>query len=209
MGGTVVDPLSVSITTVSVSPAGASVSIQFAADTQVPSAPGSLSATAPSATSVQLSWGAANDNIGVVGYRVYRGGALVGTTASLSYLDSLLQPQTQYSYEVRAYDAAGNVGAPATASVTTPGADTASPSTPTGLAANVQKGRKVALSWNASNDNVGVVGYDVYRNGSKVAAASGTGYTDRPGRGTFTYQVRARDAAGNLSGLSAAVNTTT
>jgi chitodextrinase len=209
-GQTVVDPqTSVSISTVTVGPAGAMVSIQFVPDQQAPSAPSSLSATASSATSVQLNWGAANDNVGVVGYRVYRAGALVGTPAGLSYLDSGLQPQTQYSYEVRAYDAAGNVGPPASASAMTPGADTASPSIPSGLTATVQKGRKVALAWNPSNDNVGVVGYDVYRNSVKVAAPAGTAYSDRPGRGTFSYQVRARDAAGNVSGLSSVVTVRT
>ena len=111
---------------------------------------------------------------------------------------------------MRAYDAAANVGAPATASATTPaGGDTASPSVPTGLQATVQKGRRVALTWNAANDNVGVVGYDVYRNGTRVAGPTGTSYSDRPGRGTFTYVVRARDAAGNVSGQSAGVTVTT
>ncbi len=210
LGQAVTDPLTnVSITTLSVGPAGASVSIQFVADTEMPSAPGLLSATPSSSTAVQLSWAAATDNVGVAGYRVYRGGSLIGTTSALSYLDSGLQPQTQYPYEVRAYDAVGNIGLAASASATTPGADTASPSVPTGLKAAVQKGRKVALSWNASNDNVGVVGYDVYRNGVKVAGPPGTSYSDRPGRGTFAYQVRARDAAGNISGLSAPVTVTT
>lgn len=73
----------------------------------------------------------------------------------------------------------------------------------------MQKGRKVVLSWNASNDNAGVVGYEVVRNSVKVAGPSGTSYTDRPGRGTYTYQVRARDAAGNVSGLTAGVTVTT
>jgi chitodextrinase len=210
VGQTVSDPLTgVSITTLSVGPAGASVSVQFGADTQVPSAPGSLSATPTSGTSVQLTWTAATDNVGVTGYRVYRGGALVGSTTALSYLDTGLQPQTPYTYEVRAYDAAGNVGPAAAAGATTPGADTASPSVPTGLKATVQKGRKVLLTWNASNDNVGVVGYDVVRNGVQVAGPAGMSYTDRPGRGTFTYQVRARDAAGNVSSLSAGVTATT
>jgi hypothetical protein len=88
------------------------------------------------------------------------------------------------------------------------GTDATPPSTPTGLQATVQKGKRVALSWNASTDNVGVVGYDVFRNGVRISQPSGTSYTDRPGRGTFTYQVRARDAAGNLSGLSGGVTVT-
>jgi chitodextrinase len=209
VGKTVVDPLTgVSITTVSVGPAGASVSIQLAPDNQVPTGPSSLTASATSSSSVQLSWPAATDNVGVVGYRVYRGGAQLTQTTALSYPDTGLSAQTTYPYEVRAVDAAGNLGAPAAASATTPGADTASPSVPTGLKGTVQKGRKVALSWNASNDNTGVVGYDLYRNGARIAGPTGTAYTDRPGRGTFTYQVRARDAAGNVSGLSAGISVT-
>ena len=126
----------------------------------------SLSASATSSSTVQLNWPAAADNVGVAGYRVYRGTTQIAQITALSYLDSGLAPGTTYAYQVRAYDAAGNLGAPASASATTPGAgDTAAPSVPTGLAATVQKGRKVVLSWNASNDNVGVVGYDVYRNG--------------------------------------------
>jgi len=210
VGQTVTDPQTgVSITTVSVSPSGALVSIQFGSDSQAPSAPGSLTAAAASATSVQLNWTAATDNVSVAGYRVYRGGVLVGSTTALSYLDAGLQLQTTYAYDVRAYDAAGNVGPAATANATTPAADATAPSVPAGLKATVQKGRKVALSWNASSDNIGVVGYDVFRNGAKVAGPAGTSYTDRPGRGTFTYQVRARDAAGNVSGLSSSVTVTT
>jgi chitodextrinase len=213
VGKTVVDPTSgVSITTVSVGPSGASVSIQFpgGGDTQAPTGPAALSASPTSSSTVQLSWPAAADNIGVAGYRVYRGTTQIAQITALSHLDSGLTPGTTYSYQVRAYDAAGNLGAPASASATTPGAgDTAAPSVPTGLAATVQKGRKVVLSWNASNDDVGVVGYDLYRNGSLIAGPAGTSYNDRPGRGTFMYQVRARDAAGNVSGLSAAVTVTT
>ena len=213
VGKTIVDPMTgVSITTVSVGPAGASVSIQMpgGGDTQAPTGPASLSATPASSTSVQLNWPAATDNVGVTGYRVYRGGTQVAQTTALSYLDTGLAPQTTYAYQVRAYDAAENLGQPAPASATTPAAgDTAAPSVPTGLTAMVKKGRRVALSWNASSDNVGVVGYDVYRNGTRIAQPTGTSYSDRPPRGTFTYAVRARDAAGNVSGPSAGVTVTT
>jgi chitodextrinase len=205
VGRTIVDPSTgVSITTLSVGPAGATVSIQFAPDGQAPSAPGSLSGTTQS-SSVQLSWSAATDNVAVAGYRVYRGGVLVGTTSSLSYLDTGLAPETTYAYEVRAFDAAGNVGPAASTSATTPALDSSAPSTPTGLKGVVQKGRKVVLTWSASSDNVGVVAYDVMRSGVAIASSTTTTYADRPGRGTFSYQVRARDASGNASGWSAPV----
>jgi M6 family metalloprotease-like protein len=212
VGQTVVDPTTgVSLTTVSVGPSGASVSIQMpGGDTQPPTGPASLSATATSSSTVQLSWPAANDNVGVAGYRVYRGSTQIAQITALSYLDSGLAPSTTYAYQVRAYDAAGNLGTPASASATTQASgDVTAPSVPGGLQATVQKGRRVSLVWSAATDNVGVVGYSVYRNGVLVGSPTGTSHTDRPGRGTFTYQVRARDAAGNASGLSAPVTVTT
>jgi chitodextrinase len=157
---------------------------------------------------VQLAWTAATDNVGVVGYRVYRDGALVGTTTGLTYVDPDLEPQTAYFYEVRAVDAAGNIGSPASATVTTtartPGY--VGPSVPEALAASVQTGRRVRLSWKASASNAGVVAYDVLRNGAMVGTTARTSFVDRPGRGTFTYRVRARDTAGNVSQLSVAVD---
>lgn len=99
VGQTLADPLTgVSVSTLSVGPSGATVSIQFAGgDTQAPSAPASMQATPTSSTSVQLSWSAATDNVGVTGYRVYRNSVLVTSTAALSYLDTGRQPQTTYS----------------------------------------------------------------------------------------------------------------
>jgi chitodextrinase len=92
------------------------------ADTEAPSVPGGLTATAASPTRVDLSWGASSDNVGVTGYRVYRNGTLVGTTASTSYSDTSAAPATSYGYTVAATDAAGNGSAQSTAaSVTTPG----------------------------------------------------------------------------------------
>jgi hypothetical protein len=206
VGQTIVDPSTgVSITTTSVGPAGATVAIQFVPDGQAPTAPSALSATAQSSSSVQVTWSAASDNVGVAGYRVYRGGALVATTQSLSFLDTGLQPQTTYAYDVRAYDAAGNVGPAASASATTPAVDSTPPTTPTGLQGVLQKGRRVGLSWTPSSDNVGVVAYDISRNGVVIASSASSTHVDRPGRGTFTYGVRARDAAGNASGWSATV----
>ena len=209
-GASLTDPLSgITITVVSVSPAGASVSVSAAPDAQAPTAPGSLSAVAQGTTTVALSWAASNDNRGVTGYSVYRGGALVGTTTSLAYSDTGLSPATAYAYEVRAFDAAGNVSPAAAASATTGTADTQPPTAPSGLAVTVSRGRKVNLSWLAATDNAGVVAYRVYRGGTQVREVTGLTYRDSPGRGTFTYTVRAIDAAGNLGAASGAVTVTT
>jgi chitodextrinase len=90
-------------------------------DTQAPSVPGNLNAAASSSTSVALNWGASTDNLGVAGYEVFRNGSLLATVAGLSYTDNSVSAGSTYSYQVRAFDAAGNrSGFGNTATVTTP-----------------------------------------------------------------------------------------
>jgi hypothetical protein len=80
--------------------------------------------------------------------------------------------------------------------------DTEPPTTPSGLSASV-KGKQVELSWSPSNDNVGVQGYQILRDGSIAATTSDTMYADRDSSGSGTvYNVVAFDAAGNLSAPS-------
>jgi hypothetical protein len=95
-------------------------------DTTAPSAPGGFTATASSATKVDLAWSASTDNVGVTGYRVYRNGsstplASLGSTAR-GYSDTTAAASTSYTYQVSAVDAAGNQSAKSSASVTTPAA---------------------------------------------------------------------------------------
>jgi fibronectin type 3 domain-containing protein len=81
--------------------------------------------------------------------------------------------------------------------------DTEAPSTVADLGASAAAD-DVALDWTAATDNVGVTGYDVYRNGQLLATSGTDSYRDTtvsPG-GTYTYTVRARDAAGNVGAAS-------
>src|SRR6202043_280022 len=80
------------------------------ADTQPPSVPAGLGATAASPNQVNLSWSASTDNVGVAGYTVYRGGTQVATVggSTLTYSDTTVTPSTTYTYTVDAFDAAGN-----------------------------------------------------------------------------------------------------
>lgn len=92
-------------------------------DTQAPSVPSGLTATAASATQVNLAWQASTDNVGVQGYTIYRDNSVIGTVpgSSLSYVDNTAMPSTTYSYTVDAFDLAGNHSAPSSpADVTTP-----------------------------------------------------------------------------------------
>ncbi len=175
-------------------------------DTQAPSVPTGLAASAITTSSFTLSWNASTDNIAVTGYDVYNGAVKVNTsniTATTFNITGLL-PNTSYSMTVKAKDAAGNESTSAPLSVTTNASpDTQAPTVPTGLAASAITTSSFTLSWNASTDNVAVTGYDVYSNGIKVNSVlvTGTSYnaTGFASSTTFTITVRARDAAGNES----------
>ncbi len=178
-------------------------------DFQAPSVPSGLAATAGD-TQVSLSWTASTDNVGVTGYRVYRGGALVASPSTPFYTDTGLTNGTAYSYRVAAVDGSSNASAQSSAASATPVApvvsDTTAPSVPTGLTASAGVGQ-VALSWTASTDNVGVTGYRVLRDGVQIATPAGPSYTDTglTNGVSHSYTVIAVDAAANASAASAAV----
>ena len=85
------------------------------ADTQAPSVPTGLTATAASSSQINLSWSASTDNVGVTGYNIYRGGTKISTSASTTFQDGGLAASTTFSYTVAAFDAAGNTSAQSTA----------------------------------------------------------------------------------------------
>ena len=77
-------------------------------DHVAPTAPHSFIATFDEST-VQLSWFASSDNVGIKGYRIYRDGKEIGTTIETFYADVLVPDPSSHSYTVYAYDNAGNV----------------------------------------------------------------------------------------------------
>src|SRR5919106_205856 len=90
--------------------------------------------------------------------------------------------------------------------------DTTSPTTPGNLSATVVSSSRVDLSWTASTDNVGVTGYEIFRNSALLTTGGTvTSYSDTtvsPST-TYSYRVRAMDAAGNRSGFSNTATVTT
>lgn len=225
------------------------------ADTSAPSAPGTVTATGASGSQINVSWGAATDNVGVASYVIDRcqGAscstfAQVNTTTTASFSDVGLSPSTSYSYRVRAVDAAGNVGvnsSPGTGLTLAASngqvkytydnlgrlqattfdngktvayvldaagnrvqvqlsSDTTAPSVPAGLTATVISPSQINLNWNASTDNVGVTGYYIYRDGTKVGSAASTSFSDT-GLSSFVlynYTVSAHDISNNESAQS-------
>ncbi len=199
-------------------------------DTQPPTAPSNLGANAVAGNRVDLSWTAATDNVGVTGYLIERCqgagcssfaqvAAPAGTATTFS--DTTVVTGTSYSYQVRATDSAGNLGPYSNvASATTPAPDTQAPTAPSGLAATGVSNAQINLTWTAATDNVGVTGYLIDRcQGSgcsgfaQVAAPAGTATafsdTGLATNTTYSYRVRASDAAGNLGGYSNTASATT
>ncbi len=89
--------------------------------------------------------------------------------------------------------------------------DSQPPTVPTALTATASSAYAVALSWQASSDNVGVAGYRILRNGSQVGTIGATAFQDSglvPST-SYAYSVIAYDAAGNVSAESSAANATT
>jgi len=98
-----------------------------AADTTVPTAPATLTATAVGAARVDLAWSASTDPDGVNGYRIFRDGVKIAeVTTGLSYSDTSVVPSTTYSYTVRAFDSV-NESPDSPAATATTAADNGNP----------------------------------------------------------------------------------
>ncbi len=78
------------------------------ADTQAPTVPANLTATATSATSVQLTWTASTDNVAVAGYDIRRGSTIIGSSTGTAWTDTGATPASTLTYSVRARDAVPN-----------------------------------------------------------------------------------------------------
>jgi hypothetical protein len=104
------------------------------ADFQPPGVPTGLNASpAAGPIRVELSWSPAADDASAVAYRVFRNGAHVGTTGETTWTNAAVAPATTNTYEVRAIDAAGNLGdASGSVTVTTPDEPAREPSPPSG-----------------------------------------------------------------------------
>ena len=208
---------------------GQNFTVTSGGDTTPPTTPGTPSLTVASASQINLSWAASTDNVGVTGYFIQScSGASCSNFAQIAsvggsvttYNNTGLSQSTSYSYKVQATDAAGNLSSfsgIATAT-TSAGGDTQPPSNPTNLTATPGP-MDTVLAWTASTDNVGVTGYFIERcegvsctSFAQIATVSGstTTYTDSgvTADASYSYRVRATDAAGNLSGYSTVTSDT-
>lgn len=182
-------------------------------DTVAPTAP-TLAASGTTETTTNLSWSGATDNVAVTGYDVYQNGAFKASTALTSYVVTGLSASTNYTFTVRAKDAAGNASVDSNVenvTTLTPVPDTTAPTAPS-LSASGTTQTTTNLSWSGATDNVAVIGYDVFRNGILIGStttATTFAVTGLVASTTYTFNVIAKDAAGNVSVNSNTVSVTT
>ena len=180
-------------------------------DVIAPTAPLNLSATV-AFTNVTLAWLPSTDNVGVTGYNVYQNDSLITTTTNTTSLVAGLKASTQFKFGVSAVDAAGNESAISTILAKTgldQTPDTIPPSIPGNIAAQAGS-NSVQLTWTASTDNRGVVGYVVLQDGVVIDTVitlsklvSGLKVLT-----AYTFDVYAFDAAKNKSAQAEVTVTT-
>lgn len=170
-----------------------------------PTVPANLTSSSDSPTSITLSWTAstAAENCTLSGYRVFRGSTQIGTANGTTYIDTRLQANTSYNYTVQAYDTDGHSSAISAARTAVTQADTTAPSAPATVMASAPSPGQVTLTWGASTDDVEVVGYRIYRDGTRIGNVGSTirTYSDTTvaANSDYGYTVSAIDAAGNES----------
>jgi len=195
------------------SPASAALSVTTP-DTTPPTTPGTPTLKSATSTTATIAWAASTDNVAVTGYNIYRNAKLAGTVngSTTSFTDTGLTVNTTYSYTVVAFDAAKN-DSPASAALSVITPDTTPPATPGTPTLSSVTSTTAKIAWAASTDNVGVTGYDIYRNAKLAGTVNGTttSFTDAglTASTKYSYTVVAFDAAQNKSAASGALSVTT
>ncbi|MCM1315478.1 MAG: PKD domain-containing protein, partial [Muribaculaceae bacterium] len=164
------------------------------------------------ATSVRISWNPSSDNMSVMGYEIYRNGEKIQVTGKTEFTDNHLMPETEYVYEVYAFDECRNYSEVSDKLTVVTEKDTESPSVPQNLKVHSITGSSITIMWNPSTDNVETVGYKIFRDDKEIAEVTGkTVYKDLKlnENSEYTYKIKAYDLAGNCSDFSDSVSSYT
>ncbi len=168
---------------------------------------------------MHVMWDAVTADPAVGTYEIYRGTTKVKEVPGSEHMVDVirLRPSTMYAFTVRARDTDGRLG-PRSREVRarTPvavAADHSAPTAPGAAQGRAIGSRAAQLSWDASKDDRGVVSYDIYQGGAKIHSVGGaqtaTVVTGLRPSTRYSFTVRARDAADNLSAASTVVPLTT
>ena len=178
-------------------------------DTQAPTAPTNVVVSNITLTSLELSWTASTDDIGVTGYDIYMNDRMIKQTTATSTVITGLETNTSYTIKMYAKDLI-NTSEPAVVVAKTL-EDTTPPSTPTNITVSNITDSSFEVNWSASSDDNVVASYNVYLDGSFYGNTTETTFTITGLQNTTTYgvSISAKDPDDNTSALSTTANATT
>jgi hypothetical protein len=174
------------------------------------SAPTNLRAGISTDSAISINWDANDADEYVKGYRIYVDGNLIDSTNGYgtSYTITGLDSNTSYSIKIKAYSSVGDSGFSNTVTKSTT-VDNIAPTVPQNLrvtAVEIEFAR-VQVAWDASTDNRGVAGYEVFRDSVSQGTTTSTSfYVNITSSVRHTIEVRAFDVVGNYSALSDSVS---
>ena len=174
-------------------------------DTTAPTAPTAFAKTGATATTIATSWTPSTDNVGVTGYRLYRGGNQVDTTTDPAYTFTGLTCNTSYSLGVEAVDAAGNVSPRTPLTASSGACDTTAPSVSITAPAGGSTVSGIVSITAAASDNSSVAGVQFKVDGANLGSEDtnspySIGWdTAAVTPGNHTLTAVARDPSGNTA----------
>ncbi|GII94860.1 glycosyl hydrolase family 18 protein [Sinosporangium siamense] len=180
-----------------------------------PGAPTNVRSTIVTTKTVTLAWNASvPGDLPIAGYDVYRGTTVAASVTSTTATITGLTPNTAYTFTVKAKDRKGNqspASQAVTASTKNPADDPTPPTAPTNLRTTGATSTTVSLAWNASTDNTGIAGYDVYIGANLKMTVEGTTavVTGLSPSTDYVFTVKARDLYDNTSAASNTVTGST
>ena len=180
-------------------------------DTEAPTTPTNVVASNETSSTIDITWTAASDNIGVTQYRIYIDAVLTAQTAEVNFKITNLQPGTSYNIQIEARDLINNKSEKSNLITATTTSDTTAPSVPTNITASNISGTGFKMNWDAASDDTAVSVYNIFVNSIQTATTSELSYTLTGLAPATTYQIAisAEDAATNESAQSNAVAITT
>ncbi|WP_086312236.1 M60 family metallopeptidase [Candidatus Enterococcus palustris] len=165
-----------------------------------PAAPTNLSVLDLKHNLVKFNWVSKQGNTQIKEYIVYRDGEEIARTAATDFTDKMVQPITTYNYTIASVNTAGIVSEKsANLQVKTPTApivEAPAPTKPVNIISSNISENSLDLTWTASNSSIGVVGYNIYRNGVKISTVKVPSFKDTglQANTAYTYQISAFDS---------------
>lgn len=180
-------------------------------DTEKPSIPSELKAKVNNGN-ISLTWEASTDNVGVVGYQIYRNDVNYSTTTGTQWQDPFALPDVEYRYRVKAKDAAGNLSDASNEVVAKidQSDELIKPNTPSGLQQVSATKSSLKFEW-APVTNVTIKQYHISRDNVAVKTVVNSHFEDtglNPGT-TYRYSVIAESDKGQMSDASIALKAQT